>query len=86
MNEGQRYEALMGIDNKEQLSSPEIVHKTKTEIENEVDLSYYYLNNDAFMAVLPVLEVNHLLKIESLNLTANTIDDDALIELCDTLL
>lgn len=42
-------------------------------------MSYYYLNNDAFMNLLPVLETNHLLKIEILNLTANTIDDDALI-------
>lgn len=38
------------------------------------------------MAILPVLEVNHLLKIETLNLTANVIDDNAIIELCDTLL
>jgi len=38
------------------------------------------------MALLPELEVNHLLKIERLNLTGNSIDDDALIELTDTLL
>ena len=38
------------------------------------------------MAVLPVLEVNHLLKIHTLNLSGNSIDDDALIELCDCLL
>ena len=44
------------------------------------------MTNDAFMALLPELEVNHLLKIERLNLTANSIDDDALIELTDTLL
>lgn len=56
------------------------------EIEFEVDLSYYYLNNDAFMALLPTIEVNDLLKIESLNLTANEIDDDAIAELCDSLL
>ena len=57
-----------------------------SEIENEVDFSYYYLTNDAFIAVLPVLEVNHLLKIHTLNLSGNSIDDDALIELCDCLL
>ena len=56
------------------------------EIEFEVDLSYYYLNTDAFMALLPTIEVNDLLKIESLNLTANEIDDDAIAELCDSLL
>ena len=38
------------------------------------------------MALLPELEVNHLLKIQRLNLTGNSIDDDALIELTDTLL
>jgi hypothetical protein len=57
-----------------------------SEIEQTLDLSYFYLNNSAFIALLPVLEVNHLLKIETLDLTANVIDDDALIELCDTLL
>jgi hypothetical protein len=32
------------------------------------------------------MEVTDLLKIETLNLQANNIDDDALIELCDRLL
>jgi hypothetical protein len=70
----------MGIDNTDNQSAPaNICHTVLEEIENELDLSYYYLNNDAFMNLLPVLETNHLLKIEILNLTANTIDDDALI-------
>ena len=56
------------------------------DIENELDLSYYYLTNDAFIAFLPELEVNHLLKIERLNLSGNSIDDAALLELTDTLL
>ncbi len=86
MNEGQRYEALMGIDNTELPGPANIVHQVLQDIENEIDLSYFYLNNDAFMAILPVLEVNHLLKIETLNLTANVIDDNAIVELCDTLL
>ena len=33
------------------------------EILNEVDLSYYYLTNDAFFNVLPVIEVNYFLSI-----------------------
>lgn len=58
----------------------------ETEIENELDLSYYYLSNDAFCTLLPVLETNHLLKINTLNLRGNSIDDDAIRELCDTLI
>jgi len=33
------------------------------EVLNEVDLSYYYLTNDAFFNVLPVIEVNYFLSI-----------------------
>ncbi len=76
----------MGIDPTDMPGPADVCHQVLSEIENELDLSYYYLNNAAFIALLPVLEVNHLLKIETLNLTANVIDDDAIIELCDTLL
>lgn len=76
----------MGIEATDQPGPSDVCHEVLQEIENEVDLSYYYLNNAAFIALLPVLEVNHLLKIETLNLAANAIDDDAIIELCDTLL
>ena len=33
------------------------------EVMNEVDMSYYYLTNDAFFNVLPVIEVNYFLSI-----------------------
>ena len=86
MTEANKYEGLMGIDGNEQLAPTEVCHQVLNEIENELDLSYYYLTNDAFIAILPELEVNHLLKIQRLNLSGNSIDDDALIELTDTLL
>lgn len=76
----------MGIGGIDELSPPEVCHQILSEIENELDLSYFYLTNDAFFSLLPELEVNHLLKIEHMNLTGNSIDDDALIELVDTLL
>ena len=86
MTEADKYESLMGIESTDQPAPADVCHQVLDEIENEVDLSYYYLTNDAFIAVLPVLEVNHLLKISRLNLSGNSIDDDALIELADTLL
>ena len=52
MNEAQRYEALHGIETNQPLSETHVVHSVRDEIQNEIDLSYYYLNNDAFMAVL----------------------------------
>jgi hypothetical protein len=63
MSEANKYESLMGIDGGEQLAPPEVCHQVLEEIENELDLSYFYLTNDALMALLPELEVNHLLKI-----------------------
>ena len=55
-----------------------VAHQVTKEIENEMDLSYFYLNNEAFINLLAPLEVQDLLRIKTLNLTANVIDDDAL--------
>lgn len=49
MNEGQKFEALKGIDVTEKPGPSEIAHKVTKEIENEMDLSYFYLNNAAFI-------------------------------------
>ena len=86
MNEGQKFEALKGIDVNEKPGPVVVAHQVTKEIENEIDLSYFYLNNEAFINLLAPLEVNDLLRIKTLNLTANVIDDDAIGELCDRLL
>lgn len=56
------------------------------EILNEVDLSYYYLTNDAFFNVLPVIEVNYFLTIQTLNVSGNVLDDEAIRAICDSLI
>ena len=67
MTEANKYETLMGLDGYVGALAPaEICHEILREIENELDLSYFYLTNEAFFALLPELEVNHLLKIEKL--------------------
>ena len=48
------------------------------EVLNEVDMSYYYLTNDAFFNVLPVIEVNYFLTIQTLNVSGNVLDDEAI--------
>ena len=43
------------------------------------------LNNESFFKLLPPLVTTFLLDVKILNLTANTIDDDAIAELMDNL-
>ena len=50
-----------------------------------VDLGYYYLTSDAFIKVLPELEIAHFSKMERLILRANLIDSYGLLDLCDCL-
>jgi hypothetical protein len=69
---------LKGIDVNEKPGPVAVAHQVTKEIENEMDLSYFYLNNEAFINLLAPLEVQDLLRIKTLNLTANVIDDDAL--------
>jgi hypothetical protein len=66
-------QAIMGLDEEDMTREREIITlaeaiKSQREIlkrdvakdvENTVDLGYYALSNDAFQAVLPVIEVNH---------------------------
>ena len=51
-----------------------------------VDLAYYYLTNDAFGQVLPELEIKHFSKMERLVLRGNSIDNDGMLMLSDSLL
>ena len=84
--ESSRHETILGIDAAATESAPELKSEVEQEILNELDLSYFYLTNDAFCTLLPVLENNHFTKIEKLNLKGNSIDDDSIQELCDTMI
>jgi len=53
------------------------------EIEHELDLSYYMLNNETFFKLLPTIFTDHMMSIKSLDLTGNNLDDDALQVICD---
>ena len=90
----------MGIDPDEPMADPDKLAKlptveqerianTKNLIEQEtmhtVDLGYYYLTNDAFSCVVPELEIHHFSKMDKLILRGNSIDDDGLLELVDSL-
>jgi hypothetical protein len=69
----ERTQAMMGLDEEDMTREREIITMTEAMrserevfkqsiakgIENTVDLGYYALNNDAFHAVLPVIEVKH---------------------------
>jgi hypothetical protein len=75
--ESKKSEAMMGLDEEDLAREAEIKilaeairteremlkSDVKKEIEFTVDMAYYYLSNDAFYAVLPVLEVNFFLTI-----------------------
>ena len=90
----------MGIDPDEPMADPDEIAKlppkeqerisnaqnqAKQETMNTVDLGYYYLTNDAFSTVLPELEIHHFVTMEKLILRGNSIDDDGLLELVDSL-
>lgn len=52
------------------------------QIQLELDLSYYYLCNKGFSAILPQLEEEHFSKIKRLSIAGNALNDQAIIELC----
>lgn len=98
--EQNRQEAIIGFDPNETMNDPYFIQKlpkgdqdkikaakeeAERQIDKVVDLSYYYLNNDAFYTVLPELEIKYFLGMKKLDLRGNSIDDGGLRELCDTL-
>ena len=64
----------------------EAKQNAKKEIETTVDLAHYSLTSDAFVRLLPELEIHHFNTMERLVLTGNQIDDMGLLELIDCLL
>lgn len=52
---------------------------------DELDLSYFYLTQDGFHAILPNIEANHLASIRRLNIAGNALSDFSIIELVDCL-
>ena len=98
--EQNKQEAIIGYDPNEVLNDHYQIQKlpmaeqerikaakeeAERQIDKVVDLSYYYLTNDAFYTVLPELEIKYFVGMKKLDLRGNSIDDGGLRELCDTL-
>jgi Leucine Rich repeat len=101
MREQDRSEAIRGIDPDYKLADPNFLAKlppdeqlkiekvrgdVEKEIETVVDFAYYYLTNDAFATLLPVLEVKFFSSMTELDLRGNSIDDEGILNLCDAFL
>ena len=55
------------------------------EIKDDVDFSYFCLTNDGFKRVLPILQMNHFPTVKRLNVAGNSLNDESIIQLCDSL-
>lgn len=93
----ERNQILMGIDP----DDPEETQKGKTRqeiqeqqqrhlyvqslIEDEIDLSYYYLTQDGFHAILPQLTESYFTSVKRLNLAGCALTDFSINELCMSL-
>lgn len=56
------------------------------EVETVVDFAFFYLTNDAFATLLPVIEVKYFGSMTVLDLRGNSIDDNGVLDLCDSFL
>ncbi|CDW89694.1 cysteine protease family c02 [Stylonychia lemnae] len=93
----ERNQILIGIDpddpdetqkgkTKEQINKQSDIHRHAVEMtKDELDLSYYYIGQDGFHAILPQLEQNYLSWITKLNVAGNGLSDFSIIELVDSL-
>ena len=53
--------------------------------QDELDMSYFYMTNDGFMKVMPIIEKQYLGTLKKLNIAGNALSDLAIIQLCDSL-
>lgn len=56
----------------------EIQEAVKHEVQDLLDLSYYYLGNDGMQAIIPHLEYDHLLNTKVLDVSYNSLTDAGL--------